>query len=109
MIALLNLEVSKHEPYNLILYIFSMYWIFLPNDWRRLKNLILALLKSGAAREVKRINYTKSYKLVDSKVVKEEQKLLIIYGDNKAKIETVIKKTLTLSDINLFGFWHIDL
>lgn len=70
-----------------------MYWIFFPSDWRKLKNLMVALLKSGLASEVKRFNYIKSYKLVDWKLVKEEQKLLLIaWNDNKAKIESFIKK-----------------
>jgi len=82
-----------------------MYWLFLPSDWRRLKNLILALLKSGAASEVKRINYAKSYILVDWKIVKQEQKLILIDWDNKSKIENIIKKSSPELTVELFDLW----
>jgi hypothetical protein len=88
-----------------------MYWAFFPGDWRKLKNLILALLKSELASEVRKINYVKTYKLVDWKIDKQESKLLlIVWNDNKQKIEALIKKQYSDLDIKLFdcNIWVSD-
>ena len=71
---------------------------FYKNDGRKLKQIITWLLKSWAATKIRRINYTQSYTLHDNKIQKKEEKAVIIEytSDNKAKIESLLKK----SDIN---------
>ena len=49
-----------------------------PNDWRKLKNLITALLKKKLVACVNVLNYTKSYYLREGKIKKDEEKLLLI-------------------------------
>ena len=65
-----------------------------PNDSRKLRQLITWLLKSWLAQEVQRMNYIKSYTLVDNKVSKQEIKLLeIIHPEaNTEKIQKLIAK-----------------
>jgi len=65
-----------------------------PNDGRKLRYFINVLLKSRLATEIKRFNYVKSYKIVDKKIVKFEEKILLILFDKekKDKLVTMIKK-----------------
>ena len=49
-----------------------------PNDWRKLKNLVTALLKKKLVACVNVLNYTKSYYLREGKIKKDEEKLLLI-------------------------------
>jgi len=71
-----------------------MFLVSYPNDWRKLRYLINEILKSWSANEVKRINYVKSYKLVDWKITKQEEKVLLIYFSEKQKtrLESLLKK-----------------
>ena len=65
-----------------------------PNKPRQLKKFILAILKQWLAKCVNRINYVKSYYIWEWKIVKDEEKLLIIKTteDRKEKLENWIKK-----------------
>jgi uncharacterized protein involved in tolerance to divalent cations len=65
-----------------------------PNDGRKLKNFIVGLLKSGIVKCVKRINYTKSYFISEWKVIKEDQKILLILlpESHKEKVVWYFKK-----------------
>jgi len=65
-----------------------------PNDWRRLRNFILWLVKSWMAKSISRINYVKSYYLLEWKLKNEEEKILMIKLDeiNKEKIIWYFKK-----------------
>ena len=49
-----------------------------PNDWRKLKNLITALLKKKLVACINVLNYAKSYYLREGKIKKDEEKLLLI-------------------------------
>jgi len=49
-----------------------------PNDWRKLKNFILWLIKSWMAKWVNRINYVKSYYMCEWKLKNEQEKILLI-------------------------------
>ena len=71
-----------------------MFLISYPNDWRKLRYLINEILKSWSANEVKRINYSKSYKLNEWKISKQDEKILLIsFQENqKAKLESLLKK-----------------
>ncbi len=48
------------------------------NNSRDLKKIINQILKKNLANEVKRLNYVKSYKLIDNKVTKREEKLVLV-------------------------------
>ncbi|MFA7717175.1 MAG: hypothetical protein WC875_00480 [Candidatus Absconditabacterales bacterium] len=63
-----------------------------PNTGRKLRQLITGLLKSGLAQEVRRMNYIKSYKLVDGKIQKNEEKILRI--DHKKEDTEKLQKFL---------------
>ncbi len=65
-----------------------------PNNWRKLKHMITWLLKSWLVQEVQRMNYIKSYILVDNKVKSEEIKLVELFHkpEDQEKIEKMISK-----------------
>jgi|GEM_PF-5440641 len=52
------------------------------------------MLKSGMATEIKRINYVKSYSLVENKVSKLDEKILWVFYEveKKDKLLSFIKK-----------------
>lgn len=64
------------------------------NNWKLLKNHIKALLHWGIAKEIKRFNYVKSYKLLDKKIVQQEEKILLVSFDaeKKDKLEQFVLK-----------------
>ncbi len=66
-----------------------------PNNGRKLKQLITWLLKSWLVQEVQRINYIKSYVLVDNKIKADEIKLVELFHkpELQEKIEKMISKT----------------
>lgn len=63
-------------------------------DGRKIRQLINWLLKSWVVNEVKRLNYVKSYSLKDWKILKSEEKILLIDFDekNKSKLEQFLNK-----------------
>lgn len=65
------------------------------NDWRKIRHLITALLKSWVTNEIKKINYIKSYEIIEGKISKKEEKLLRIdkVTDEK-KLEAILNKTI---------------
>jgi len=65
-----------------------------PNDWRKLKRLITALIKSKTAACVQRMNYVKSYYMREWVMQQKEEKLLIIKTteSKKEKAITMIKQ-----------------
>ncbi len=65
-----------------------------PNKGRELQRLIKALVQSGAASCVQRINYMKSYYMREGKFEKKEEKLLLIKTDStrKEKAIAMLKK-----------------
>lgn len=75
-------------------------FICCPNDWRKLRNLITAILKSWLTTEVKRLNYIKSYRIDDKKIIKQDEKLIRIdkISDEK-KLDTIISKTFPEANI----------
>lgn len=79
----------------------NMLKITYPNDGRKLKHFITGLLKSKLVNEIQRINYAKSYKLIEWELNKEEIKILLIDFDekNKKKIEAFIKKNHPNKDV----------
>jgi hypothetical protein len=63
-----------------------------PSDWRKLRYLINWLLKSWLVQEIKRINYVKSYCLIEKTIEKKEEKLLIIVWLDNEKIKQFVQK-----------------
>ncbi|HMS91438.1 MAG TPA: hypothetical protein PKC87_04415 [Candidatus Absconditabacterales bacterium] len=68
---------------------------FYKNDGRKLKQIIIGLLKSGAATKIRRINYVQSYTLHENKIQKNEEKAVIIEytPENIGKLESLLKKS----------------
>ena len=66
-----------------------------PNNGRKLKQMITGLLKSWLVQEVQRMNYIKSYVLVDNKIKAEEIKLIELFykPEQQEKIEKMLNKT----------------
>lgn len=65
------------------------------NDWRKIRHLITALLKSWITTEIKKINYIKSYEIIEGKISKKEEKLLRIDNiKDQKKLEAIINKML---------------
>lgn len=60
-----------------------------PNEGRKLRSFLTALLKKKLIFSAKVINYAKSYTLVVGKVKKEERKL-ILFSFPKAKEEALL-------------------
>ena len=65
-----------------------------PNDWRKLKNLITALLKKKLVACCNVINYGKSYYLWENKIKKDEEKIIFMKYPKEKELEllTFIKK-----------------
>lgn len=65
-----------------------------PNNGRKLRQMITWLLKSWLVQEVQRMNYIKSYILVDNKIKLEEVKLIELFHkpEQADKIEKMISK-----------------
>ncbi|MEI6425732.1 MAG: hypothetical protein WCO66_00085 [Candidatus Absconditabacteria bacterium] len=63
-----------------------------PYDGRKVRQLITMLLKSGAATEIKRLNYAQSYTLNDKTIKKQEEKMLLIFGADTTKIQNLLIK-----------------
>ena len=68
--------------------------ILVPNEWRKLKNLIMAVLKKGLCEEIVVVNYAKVYSLQEKKLVKKEKKLISLSVDplNEEKIIIFIEQ-----------------
>lgn len=65
------------------------------NDWRKIRYFITALLKSWITTEIKKINYIKSYEIIEGKISKKEEKLLRIDNiKDQKKLEAIINKML---------------
>lgn len=66
-----------------------------PATGRKLKQMITWLLKSGLVYEIHRMNYIKSYALMDNKISKQEIKIVELFHkpEHKEKIEKMLAKT----------------
>jgi len=75
-------------------------WITFPNDGRKLRKLITGLLKSQLVSEVKRLNYVQSYRLIDERIEKSEEKLLRLHTEQEDKVKAFLEKNF--SEAKLF-------
>ena len=56
-----------------------MLFFTVPNEWKKLRQLLTTLLKKKLIISAKVLNYTKDYRLSpEGKIIKTEQKLLIL-------------------------------
>lgn len=55
-------------------------------DFRELKKIIVAILKSWCAEKVIKLNYWHSFSLKEKNIQKNETKLLLINSDNEEKL-----------------------
>lgn len=61
---------------------------------RTLQRLIIAILKQWLTTEIDRVNYAKNYTLVEGKVSRTEQKIVLFTTteEKKAKLEAFLEK-----------------
>lgn len=59
---------------------------------RELKKIILTILKSWKADNIKRINYTQDYSLDEKKINKIEEKILLIHTRNEDNLLDFLSK-----------------
>ena len=59
---------------------------------RDLRKIIVVLLKSWYATEIKKVNYVQNFVLVDAKLEKIEMKMLIISTENDKKLIDFLSK-----------------
>ena len=60
--------------------------------WRQVKNLITWILRSWRAQRIQRLNYVKEYICIHNTVQKTEQKIVIIYHNDKDQLFNFINK-----------------
>ena len=59
---------------------------------RDLRKIIVALLKSWFAIEIKKVNYVQNFVLVDTKLEKTEMKMLVMSTENEKKLVEFLSK-----------------
>ena len=59
---------------------------------RELRKIIVALLKSGCASKIHKLNYVQSFELKENVVEKSELKYIIIYTDDESKLLNFLSK-----------------
>ncbi len=64
--------------------------LLVPNEGRKLKNLIMAILKKGLTSEITVLNYAKSYVLIDKKLVKKEKKLISFEVSDQESEQSIV-------------------
>ena len=62
---------------------------------RDLRKIILALLNSWVADDVKRLNYCQDYSSYDKKVEKGEEKIVLIHTENQGKLLDFLSKSFS--------------
>ena len=59
---------------------------------RDLRKIIVALLKSWFATEIKKVNYVQNFVLVDTKLEKTEMKMLVMSTENEENLVEFLSK-----------------
>jgi hypothetical protein len=57
-----------------------------------LRKIIVAILKSGLANNVKKFNYVQNYSIKDNKIEKAEEKIILMQSDNQDKLIDFLSK-----------------
>jgi hypothetical protein len=60
-----------------------------------LRKIIVAILKSGLANNVKKINYVQNYSIKDNKIEKAEEKIILMQSDNQDKLIDFLSKNFS--------------
>ena len=86
-----------------------MLFFTVPNEWKKLRQLLTALLKKKLIISAKVLSYTKDYRLSpEGKIIKTEQKLLILNNEKeKNEILTFAHKItpgFPLEELNQISF-----
>ena len=71
-----------------LFFVVSMNYLTYIYEWktRDLRKIIMALLKSGLVNEVKKVNYVQSF------VLNNEQKIIMVKTDDEEKFKTFLSK-----------------
>lgn len=77
-----------------LFFVVSMNYLTYIYEWktRDLRKIIMALLKSGLVNEVKKVNYVQSFVLNNSKIEKNEQKIIMVKTDDEEKFVNFLSK-----------------
>ena len=62
---------------------------------RELRKIIVAILKSGLANNVKKFNYVQNYSIKDNKIEKAEEKILLMQSDKQDKLIDFLSKNFS--------------
>ena len=77
-----------------LFFVVSMNYLTYIYEWktRDLRKIIMTLLKSGLVNEVKKVNYVQSFVLNNSKIEKNEQKIIMVKTDDEEKFVNFLSK-----------------
>lgn len=77
-----------------LFFLISMNYLTYVYEWnaRDLRKIIMTLLKSGLVNEVKKVNYVQSFVLNNSKIEKNEQKIIMVKTDDEEKFVNFLSK-----------------
>ncbi len=59
---------------------------------RELRKIIVAILKSWTAENIKKFNYIQNYALNDKNIEKSEEKIVLIHTKNQSKLLEFLSK-----------------
>ena len=59
---------------------------------RELRKIIVAILKSWTAKNIKRVNYVQNYSSKEKNIEKSEEKIILIYSENQDKLLEFLSK-----------------
>ena len=59
---------------------------------RDLRKIITAILKSWIAEKIKRINYVQDYSFENQKIIKAEEKIILIYNQDENRLLDFLSK-----------------
>ena len=59
---------------------------------RELRKIIVAILKSWTAKNIKKLNYIQNYSLKEKNIEKSEEKIILIYSENQDKLLEFLSK-----------------
>lgn len=59
---------------------------------RELRKIIVTILKSWTANNIKRVNYVQNYSLKEKNIEKSEEKILLINSENQDKLLEFLSK-----------------
>lgn len=68
---------------------------------RELRKIILAILKSWVADEIKRFNYVQNYSFKEKNLEKSEEKILLIYTKEQDNLLDFLSKFTQIERINI--------